>query len=238
MSEPLSRERTLELLSEYREGALAPELHRAVAARVASDARCRETLAALEELAELLPSLAAAGEPGRDLAQRAARAALAAGRPRPARVVDFRAPRRYPPGMPAQLQAAAAVAMLVTGLAAHVTGPEAAPQQAASRLVERTSLELRQQSGRLVENIRHLGELVEAAALTRIDRVGDRVDDYRRLLRERQQQAPASEGRNAVPGAQVRHRLEQQVGPLRTGPTSAIAEARPHAVAHAPRRRA
>jgi anti-sigma factor RsiW len=237
MSEVLSRERTLELLSDYREGALEPRLHQAVEARLAEDAECREMLAALEELAELLPGLGAVPEPGAGLAGRAARAAWAAGPPAP--VIAFQPPVRYRPAVPAQLQAAAAVAMLVTGLAALVSGPDAAPQQAASRLVERTSLELRQQSGRLVENIRELGERVGAAVETRLDQVGDRVDDYRRLLREEQPQAPASESRNGAERAPGRrHTFEPERARARTGPTSATNEARQHAAGHAPRRRA
>jgi hypothetical protein len=240
MSEPLSRERTLELLSDYREGALEPELRAAVARRLASDPECRQTLAALDELAVLLPALVAAAEPGKDLAERAARAALAAFRrapaPVPAPVLAFRAAGRYRPAVPTHLQAAAAVAMLVTGLGALVSGPEAAPQQAATRLVERTSLELRQQSGRLVENIRQLGELVGAAVETRIDRVEDRVDDYRRLLLEQEQ--PASESRNGAEATLlVRQLAEPERESLRTDPTSATDEARQHAEGHAPRRR-
>jgi len=235
MNEALSREQVLERLSDYREGALEPRLRQAVEARLAEDEVCRATLAALDELAELLPGLDAAPEPGSDLARRAARAAWVAGRPAPARVIAFRPPVRYRPAVPAQLQAAAAVAMLVTGLAALVSGPDAAPQQAASRLVERTSLELRQQSGRLVENIRELGERVGAAVETRIDQVEDRVDDYRRLLRQEQQPAPTDESRNA-PGR--RQLAEPDRASMRRGPTSATNEARQHALGHAPRRRA
>lgn len=238
MSEPLSRERTLELLSDYREGLLAPGLREAVAERLASDAECRETLAALEELAELLPALAGTGEPRAGLAERAARAALAAGRPAP--VATFRRRAPYRPAVPSPLQAAAAVAMLATGLAALVSGPEAPPQRAATRLVERTSLELRQQGGRLVENIRELGERVGAALETRIDRIDDRVEDYRRLLRDEQEPAASREGRRErAPGAQrVRHITEPAAVALRTHETSAVHRARQRAVADAPRRTA
>jgi len=237
MSEALSRERTLELLSEYREGSLEPALRDAVAERLAADAECRETLRALDELEELLGLLAAAPEPRAGLAARAARAALAAGRPRPATVVAFRPRVRHQPAVPAQLQAAAAVAMLVVGLAALVTGPEAAPQQAATRFVERTRLELRQQGGRFVENLRELREIVGAAVETRLDRVEDRVDDYRRLLLEESAPAP-SEGRGASPAGVTAELAEPWAGSMRTGRTSAEPGPRQIAGTRAPRRTA
>jgi hypothetical protein len=238
MSQALSRERTLELLSEYREGELEPELRRQVDERLESDALCRETLEALDELARLLPALGAVPEPRAGLAERAARAALLASRPSPAPVIAFPGGRRYRPAVPSHLQAAAAVAMLVTGLAALVTGPEAPPQQAAARLVERTGLELRQQGGRLVENLRELRERVGAAVETRIDSVGDRVDDYRQLLNENEEAAPASEGRSAEEAAtRVGARLsEPATRSLRRDPRSATREVRQPAAPHAPRR--
>jgi anti-sigma factor RsiW len=171
--------RVEELLSDHHEGVLAPDVRAEVEAHLAGCADCRALAMALGEVVDALRRFPAL-EPSADLADRVATAALV--RPRvPARVVR-------PMLVPSWLQAAAAgFALVAAGAFLLVTGPEA-PTRAATRLVDRTVTAgsfLLERKDRLVEDVRILGVVIGTAFEGRIDRMNDRVNDYRQLLERR-----------------------------------------------------
>jgi hypothetical protein len=90
---------------------------------------------------------------------------------------------------------AAALALAITGgvlLAQSAVGPS---ERAASRVVERTvnaGAYLAERKDRLVEDFRLLRVVIGTAFEGRLDRVNDRVDDYRRLLERRRNAPPAA----------------------------------------------
>lgn len=174
--------RAEELFSDHLEGSLHAILHGEVEAHLARCPDCRhlrelfgEVVQALREVPELAPDAGLAG--------RAARAALLAARQpievRPAFVV------------PSWVQAAAAgFALISLGAFLMVLGPER-PTRAAQRLVGHTAQagsDLLVRKDRLVEDVRLLGVVLSTAFEGRIDRVNDRVEDYRRLLEKRRGQ--------------------------------------------------
>jgi anti-sigma factor RsiW len=202
MKDTLDCARTEELLSDHLEGALEDPLRADVARHLASCVRCRELAAALDEVVAALrgvPEL----DPALDLPERAAAAALRAAESR-----RFGAARRLAPRLSAATHElfassvpglvrglAAALALAITGgvLVAHsFVGP---PARAADRVVERTvtaGAYLAERKDRLVEDFHLLRVVIGTAFEGRLDRVNDRVDDYRRLLeRRRALQAPS-----------------------------------------------
>jgi hypothetical protein len=168
--------RAEELFSDHLEGALPPPLSADLESHLASCADCRVLLATVAEVVEALKAYPVL-EPPATLAERAAAAALAA--PRPASRVRLRWPDL---GLPAGLQAlAAALALALTG-----TALLAATEGA--RLKERTlnaAVYLTERKDRVVEDFRLLRVVVTTAFEGRLDRMNDRVDDYRRLLEKR-----------------------------------------------------
>jgi hypothetical protein len=96
--------------------------------------------------------------------------------------------------LPAWAQAAAAgFALIALGTILVVVGPEK-PSRAAQHLVSQTvtaGSSLMEHKDRLVEDVRVLGVVLGTAFEGRIDRVNERVEDYRRLLDRRR---PAPEG--------------------------------------------
>lgn len=100
---------------------------------------------------------------------------------------------------------AAAAALAIAGSSALYMARGAAARQGA-RLVKRTSnaaVFLLERKDRLVEDVRILRVVVSAAFEGRVDRVNDRVEDYRRLL-EKRRAAPEpkkSEGQREPAGA-------------------------------------
>jgi anti-sigma factor RsiW len=200
MKDTLDCARAEELLSDHLEGALEDPLRADVARHLAACQRCRELLDALGEVVAALRS-APDLDPAVDLAERSAAAALRAAEPR-----RFGAARRALPRLAAATHElfassvpglvrglAAALALAITGavmLAQSVVGP---PVQAANRVVERTvtaGAYLAERKDRLVEDFRLLRVVIGTAFEGRLDRVNDRVDDYRRLL-ERRRALPA-----------------------------------------------
>ncbi len=201
MKDTLDCTRAEELLSDQLEGALQDPLRADVAPHLASCPRCRDLFAALGEVVEALRS-APELDPALDLAERAAAAALRAAEAR-----RFGAVRRlalplsaagrqiFAPSVPGLVRGlAAALALAITGgvlLAQSVVGQ---PVRAANRVVERTvtaGAYLAERKDRLVEDFRLLRVVIGTAFEGRLDRVNDRVDDYRRLLeRRRALQAP------------------------------------------------
>jgi hypothetical protein len=182
--------RAEELLSDHLEGTLNDLLGKELEAHLRECASCGELREALGEVIEALrafPTL----EPARDLAERAAARALRAGRPvsprRPAPLVRAR-PAHGRFFVPSWLQAAAAgFVLVITGTLLLVAGPDG-PSRTATRLVDRTVTTgsyLLERSDRLVEDVRILGVVITTAFEGRLDRVNDRMDDYRKRLQRR-----------------------------------------------------
>lgn len=175
--------RAEELLSDRLEGSLHPILAAELERHLAGCASCRELAEALAFVVESLCS-APELEPPVGLAARAARAARLAPRPieiRPALVI------------PHWLNAAAAgFALIALGTALAVIGPERGAR-AAQRLVGETvsaGSSLLEHKDRLVEDVRVLGVVLSTAFEGRIERVNERVNDYKRLLEERKSSEP------------------------------------------------
>jgi hypothetical protein len=169
-----------ERLSDYLEGGLDADLHAGLESHLASCDACRPLLEALREVVAALRSVAVL-EPPQDLAARAAAAALRSG---PRRALAAPRMRLTPPAW--LLATAAGVAVAVTAtvvlLSQHPSGP------AQFRMAERTSnaaAYLAERKDRLVEDIRILRVVIGTAFEGRLDRMNDRVDDYRRLLEKR-----------------------------------------------------
>jgi hypothetical protein len=128
-------------------------------------------------------------EPSAGLAARVARAAILHAQQR--RRASF-APR-----LPTWLQAVAAGLSILTTVGILVA--QGGTARAGGRLVERTTnagTYVLEKKDRLLEDFRILQVVVGAAIEGRLDRVSDRVEDYRRLVERRreteQQRLPAS----------------------------------------------
>jgi hypothetical protein len=170
--------RAEELLSDHLEGTLHAILRAELEGHLARCADCRALREALGEVVTALRSVPDLEAPA-GLAERAAAAALA--RPR---AVVIRPAIVLPPWVQA---AAAGFALVALGTALLVVGPEK-PTRAAQRLVGQTvtaSSHLMEKRDRLVEDVRILGVVLGTAFEGRLDRVNERVEDYRRLLDRR-----------------------------------------------------
>jgi len=188
--------RAEELLSDRLDGSLHPILAAELEGHLAACERCRQLAEALAFVVESLRS-APELEPPVGLAERAARAArlaplaldhrLAHLRRRP---VEIRPALVIPPWLNA---AAAGFALIALGMALAVVGPERGAR-AAQRLVGETvsaGSSLLERKDRLVEDVRVLGVVLGTAFEGRIERVNERVNDYKRLLEERKSDEPS-----------------------------------------------
>jgi anti-sigma factor RsiW len=190
-------QRAEELLSDHLEGTLDVLLAADLEEHLAGCRDCRALGAALAEVRDVLRSFPAL-EPAADLAERAATSALRARRSPPLR---FLIPVSV--GVPAWLQAAAAVLALVTTGGVLYATQSPAPSHVAARLVDRTvnaGAYILERKDRLVEDVRLLRVVIGTAFEGRLDRMNDRVDDYRRLLEKRranEEQAKKNGGRAA-----------------------------------------
>jgi len=177
-------QRAEELLSDHLEGVLHSILRAELEVHLGRCADCRALREALGETVEALRSLPEVDAPS-GLAERAAAAAIAR---RPALVV------RPAIVLPPWFQAAAAgLALIVLGTILMVVGPER-PTRAAQRLVGRTvtaGSSLLERKDQIVEDVRILGVVLGTAFEGRLERVNERVEDYRRLLDRRR---PVPEG--------------------------------------------
>jgi hypothetical protein len=198
--------RAEELFSDHLEGVLHPILRAELDAHLAECARCGPLRQALAEVVDALHAFPDVDAPV-GLAERAAAASLAAPRVvvvRPAIV------------LPSWVQAAAAgLALIVLGTILMIVGPER-PTRAAQRLVSQTvtaGSSLLERKDRLVEDVRILGVVLGTAFEGRLERVNDRVEDYRRLL-DRRRPAPESDSKR---GSQPRAFPGLASG-FRTGP--------------------
>jgi anti-sigma factor RsiW len=204
MTDGLDCARAEELLSDHYEGALEDPLREDLERHLASCSRCRELADALGEVIAALRAVPEL-EPAADLADRAAAAALreaAVGRwgPRAARVLRLQpvaafARRLLGPPSPGLVRGlAAGLAVVTTAVILVAQAVIGEPARAANRVVERTvnaAVYLAERKDRLVEDFRILRVVVATAFEGRIDRVTDRVDDYKRLL-ERRRPTPAN----------------------------------------------
>jgi len=189
--------RAEELLSDHLEGVLHPILRAELDAHLAECDQCGPLRAALAEVVDALHAFPNVDAPV-GLAERAAAASLAAPRAvvvRPAIVV------------PSWVQVAAAgLALIALGTVLMVVGPEK-PTRAAQHLVSQTvtaGSSLLERKNRLVEDVRILGVVLGTAFEGRLERVNDRVEDYRQLL-DRRRPAPESGSKrgsqsHALPG--------------------------------------
>jgi hypothetical protein len=199
-------QRAEELLSDHLEETLHPILRAELDSHLARCAECGSLRAAVAEVVEALRAFPDLDAPD-GLAARAAAAALAAPRPvvRPAIV------------LPSWVQAAAAgLALISLGTILMVVGPER-PTRAAQHLVSQTvtaGSSLLERKDRLVEDVRILGVVLGTAFEGRLERVNDRVEDYRRLLDRRR---PAPEG-DSKRGSGARDLAPGLAGGFRTGP--------------------
>ncbi len=198
--------RAEELLSDHLEGALHPILRAELDAHLAECAQCGPLRAALAEVVDALRAFPEVDAPV-GLAERAATASLAAPRAvvvRPAIVV------------PSWVQAAAAgLALIALGTILMVVGPEKSTR-AAQRLVSQTvtaGSSLLERKDRLVEDVHILGVVLGTAFEGRLERVNDRVEDYRRLL-DRRRPAPESGSKRGSES----HALPGLASGFRTGP--------------------
>ena len=169
--------RALDLLSDHLEGSLHEIVRAELEGHLTSCADCRALRGALAEVVEQLRAFPVP-EPPAGLAERGAQAALASGRLLPHAVI-------VRPAIPSWVQAAAAgFALIALGAGLLLVGPEA-PSRTATRLVVHTvgaGTFLIERKDRLVEDVRVLGLSVGTAVETGLDRLEDRVQDYRRLL--------------------------------------------------------
>lgn len=201
----LSCERVAELLSDDLEGTLDRATAAGLAAHLAGCGECRALRLALADVTSLLR--APAIEPATDLADRVARASWVA-----VRTPILRAERKrawanaaatwagWLTEVPFAVQAvAAALALVVTaGLVLAAGSAPGAP--ARPRLGQRISdatVYVVERKDRLVEDFRLLRVVVSTAFEGRLDRVNDRVDDYRRLLEQRKKDEPRKDDKKS-----------------------------------------
>ena len=203
----MSCQRAAELLSDDLEGALDGVLAADLAVHLAGCDECPALRAALADVTALLHVPAV--EPAEDLAERVARASWAVAGPRVARAARTRAWAStaatwvgWLTDVPFAVQAvAAAFALALTaGLvtaAGSVPGTAARPR-VAQRLSDAT-VYMVERKERLVEDFRLLRVVISTAFEGRLDRVNDRVEDYRRLLERRQKDQQSRGGKKDEP---------------------------------------
>jgi hypothetical protein len=170
--------RAEELFSDHLEGTLHAVLRGELERHLASCEACRRLHAAFAAVVAELRAAPELEAPA-GLAGRAALAAL-----RAPRVVEIRPALTLPPWLQA---AAAGFALIALGTTLAVVGPER-PTRAAERLVTETatmSSSLLERKDRLIEDVRLLGVVLSTAFEGRIEKVGERVQDYKRLLERR-----------------------------------------------------
>jgi hypothetical protein len=210
MTNAMDCRRAEQLFSDDYDGTLEEPLRGELRRHLLACPDCRDLRAAFAEVVEALRAYPEV-EPARDLAARAATAAL-----RQPRVLRT-APRHvFPVHVPAWLQTAAAgLALIATGVLLLAIGPRA-PGRAANRLVEGTmtaGVYIIEKKERLVEDFRLLKAVIGTAFEGRIDRMNDRVEDYRRLLERRRRDEPEEKKRQG---------RARQGGPVREAGASRI----------------
>jgi hypothetical protein len=201
--------RAEELLSDHLDGTLDPVLAAELQAHLSACDGCRGLRDALAEVLEVLHRpLEMEPDPG--LAERVAVAAWRAGRRRAQAAVAWR--------IPVRVHAAAAVFAIALSAGLFLLGasPGGLPAREvpfSMRLTEARD-SLIETRDRLVEDYHIVRVLVGTVFEGRMDRVGERVEDYRRLLERRNRPSAApkkSQARptilNGEPVASVRERV-------------------------------
>lgn len=174
--------RSQELLSDHMEGTLHEILRVELETHLADCQECHSLREAAGEVVEALRSYPTL-EPSAGLVDRIVLASRRLPRSVP------RAPVIRPAVViPAWMQTAAAgFALVALGVLLMMVGPENSTR-AASHLVDRTvsaGSELLEHKNRMVEDVRILGVVLTTAFEGRLERVNERVEDYRRLLERR-----------------------------------------------------
>jgi hypothetical protein len=203
MKDVLDCGRAEEFFSDYREDALPAPLRADLETHLATCAQCPPLLRALDEVLGVLGSPLDL-DPSATLAARVAEASW-----RRARTTVLRPRVR----VPLQVHAlAAGLAAVATAAFLFVQQSAGRPEGVAGKVKERTvtvAASAQEQAERLVEDLRMLRVMIATAFEGRVDRVNDRVDDYRRLLEKRRQHAPGSpdsrESRGAAPARAADH---------------------------------
>lgn len=218
---PLDCDRVGELLSEDLEGTLDRAAAADVASHLAGCAECRALRLAMADVTSLLR--APAIEPATDLADRVARASWVA-----ARTPIVRAQRKrawanaattwagWLTEVPFAVQAvAAALALVVTAglVMAAGSAPGAPARPRFGQRISDATVYVIERKDRLVEDFRLLRVVVSTAFEGRLDRVNDRVDDYRRLLEQRKKDETRKDGKKSEleesePGSPAARRSE------------------------------
>lgn len=179
--------RAEELFSDHVEGTLEEPLRSELERHLKACAACRELRDAVGEVVAALESHPVLDAPA-GLAERAAEAALRRPATRTGTSLAWRF-RTVPWGVQA---AAAVLAMAVTGGVLAATGAQNAtrlPLRVKERAVNAGAY-IAERKDRLVENFRILRVVVGTAFGSRVDRLGDRVEDYRKLLEQRKSATP------------------------------------------------
>jgi Putative zinc-finger len=205
MRDEMTCARAEELLSDDLEGILGEPLASELKAHLAQCPKCsalRVELAFVKEALAEYPEL----EPSSSLASRAAEAALRAGKvlafkPRMADPAAAPAAPTVPSApklvrLPAWAQSLAAGLALITLGTLLLTSRTEAPARAASQIVSatvNTGAYLAERKDRLVEDVRVLRVVIETAFEGRVDRVNERVEDYKKLLERRKAQDPGDD---------------------------------------------
>jgi hypothetical protein len=177
--------RAEELLSDHLEGQLGPPLLGELDGHLAACPQCRRLRASLQDVLEALDELRRSEVPAP-----AGLAARVAARTWGRRVRPARAPL-------SALQAAAVfLAVLALWSALGGLSPTAV-RRFSARLLEQgstTSAYLREGKERVEDEVRLLNVVVGTAFEDNLERVGQRVEDYRRLLGSRPGRAPEGAG--------------------------------------------
>lgn len=202
MKDVLDCARAEELFSDYREDALPALLRADLQNHLSTCSACPVLLAALDEVLGVLRAPLDL-DPSASLAARVAEASWRRVR---TNVVAIRPPVRVPWRVHAL---AAGLAAFATAAFLFVQQSPARPAGVAGRVKERTvnvAASAQEHAVRLVEDLRMLRVMIATAFEGRVDRVNDRVDDYRRLLEKRRQHPPDSrQSRAGAPARAVDH---------------------------------
>jgi len=205
--------RAADLLSDDLDGALEGVIAADLAAHLLSCEGCRALRAAVADVTALLrvPEIEAAA----DLAARVAAASFAAARPRAARA--SRSARDWATAaaswlgwladVPFAVQAvSAAFALVLTAglVMAAGSAPGAPARPRWQQRFSESATYLVEKKDRVVEDFRLLRVVIGTAFEGRLDRVNDRVDDYRRLLERRQKDEQAKDRKKTQASIGVR----------------------------------
>jgi hypothetical protein len=187
--------RCVELLSDVRDGLLEEPLCGEAARHLAACGACASLLQELDAVAGALSTLSLPLPAG--LVERVAEASWRSRSAAPPVGIASLIPRRV-------LATAAGLTLAVSGvvfgaLRAHQS-PDSLPGRYARKAVN-AAVAARERGIRLAEDVRILRLVVGTAFEGRVDRVNDRVDDYRRLLEKRRPAAPPSPHQSSSPNS-------------------------------------